>query len=457
MFPYLISNNVDINKAYRLAVSTVLCNIIPCKCEKSENEVVVAGLEYPVPWTRDGAINVWNAVGLLCPEIAHTTLVGLIGENNIVGGYAGQNWDNIIWAVGAWYQYLYTGDRVFLIKAYDAITATLLHFEKTVFDSDAYLFKGPACYGDGVSAYGDKYAEHGTSAIINYKNINSEHLFTLSVNCLFYEAYKIADMAADVLSLPKNYAEKADNLKLAINKHFWSEKKQRYIYYTDDDGSLDYCETLGTAFAILFGIADDKQVKACLENNHYSPHGVTCVWPSFKRYTDFGENCFGRHSGTVWPFIQGFWADAAAENGRVDIFDSEFSKQTENAVKSNGFFEIYNPITGEPYGGLQEREGNIVEWRSMPFQTWSATAYLRNVYMNIFGMRFTESGITFKPCGSSLISEARLTGVKYRDLQLDILLKGSGSLQKFMINGRASEPFVLSDRTGKLFIEMVLE
>lgn len=455
MHPYLQTDNNDINKAYRMALSTLFCNIIPSKHGKPDEEVITAGLEYPAPWTRDASINVWNAAGLLYPEISRRTLLGLIDENNIIGGYAGQNWDNIIWATAAWYQYLCTGDRVFLKKAYDSVKTTLSFFENSKFDSKFNLFSGPACYGDGVAAYGDKYAEHGTSAIIESKYV--DRLFTLSTNCLFYSAYKIADMAAGVLSLPEQYFEKANRLKYSINKNFWSEEKQRYIYYIDDDGVSNHYETLGTAFAILFEVADEKQIKACLESKYCSAHGVPCVWPSFKRYADLGENFFGRHSGTVWPFIQGFWADAAARNGRTDLFDAELAMQTENALNSNGFFEIYNPVTGEPYGGLQEDNGSIISWRSMPSQTWSATAYLRNIYTDIFGLTFTESGISFKPCGSSLVSEARLTGLKYRGSQIDISLKGSGTLKECRINGEKSEAFISSECKGHTSVEMFLE
>ena len=134
IFPYLETDNDKVDKVYRLAVSTVLCNIIPYRQKKTDDIVLVAGLAYPAPWTRDGAINTWNAGGLFCPIVTENTLLNLLNEDCTIGGYAGQNWDNIIWAIGAWYQYLYTGSVEFLNIAYKAVIATLKQFEKSNFD-----------------------------------------------------------------------------------------------------------------------------------------------------------------------------------------------------------------------------------------------------------------------------------------------------------------------------------
>ena len=93
---------------------------------------------------------------------------------------------------------------------------------------------------------------------------------------------------------------------------------------------------------------------------------------------------FGRNSGTVGPQIQGFWASAVASCKDSVLFDREFAAQTANALRSMQFAEIYHPLTGEPYGGRQENYGiAITDWNAEPHQTWSATAYLRNVYMDL--------------------------------------------------------------------------
>lgn len=440
-----------------MAVATVFGNIVPYNYGKKTEVSLTAGLVYGAPWTRDASINTWNCGGLICPEITRRTLLNILDEDGTVGGYAGQNWDNIIWAIGSWQQYVYTGDKEFLKTAYSAVKKTLARFEDEYFDAETGLFRGPACYGDGVAAYGDKYAVTKQSGIASYPEFKTMKLTTLSLNCLFYAAYVIAGREAELFGDSADFAEKAESLKANINRLLWDGERGIYYYYIDEDGSETAFEALGNAFAILFGIADGEKALSIAKVQYRSPHGVPCVYPSYERYSSLGEGCFGRHSGTVWPFIQGFWADAAARCGRKDLFFDEFMKQTENAVNSCGFFEIYHPETGKPYGGWQEEKGEMFEWGPIEFQTWSATAYLRNVYMDIFGMRFKEDGISFEPCGLPLCEHMTLTGIKYRECEMDIELKGFGdTLKSFKLNGVESEPFIPSTVDGKFNIEITL-
>lgn len=460
--PFLITDNRKINSAYRLAIANLSANILPFNdgILEKEEPVIIAGLGYVTPWTRDAAINTWNAGGLVCPEVALNTLKSVLknGEN----GYLidGEYWDRIIWTVGAWQQYLYTGDKEFLKIAYEAVCNSLSFFERTEFSNELNLFRGPACYGDGVAAYPDIYAKPGESGIILFSSRCSElcesegvgiPIYALSTNCLYYQAYVLADKMAEQLGKPLKYREKSENMKIAVNKVFWNSEKGSYNYIYDKFGGCDYQEGLGISFAILFGIADDEQRKSIYENYKTSPYGFPCVFPSFKRYNTPDGLGFGRHSGTVWPHIQGFWADAVAQSGRTDLFDKELIIQADNALRYYQFAEIYHPLTGEIYGGRQENGGKIAEWRAEPYQTWSATAFLRNIYMNLIGMRFTENGIVFEPAGSNLIKKLELKNLRYRNAVINIKLEGSGNKIKFFsMNGEQREPFIRADETGML-------
>ncbi len=465
--PYLVTSNKKINTAYRLAVSTLAANILPFKdgILTEERPVMIAGLGYTTPWTRDASINTWNAGGLVCPDVALDTLKSVVGKNEKGYFIDGEYWDRIIWTVGAWYQYLYTGDKEFLALAYEAVCNSLEHFELTEFTPSLNLFRGAACYGDGVAAYPDIYASHGMSGIIEFSKRNREHcvdtgvgipMHTLSTNCLYYYSYVLADKMAAELGKEAKYAEKAEKMKKAINEVFWDSERGNYRYMHDQFGGCDHLEGMGLAFAILFDIADDEQKKAILKNTPVSAHGITCVYPSFSRYDTADGMGFGRHSGTVWPHVQGFWADAAAVSGDVEKFDYELRCQTENAVKYYQFAELYHPITGEIYGGRQEDKcKGIREWDSENVQTWSATAYLRNIYMDLFGMNFSTEGITFNPVGSSLAESAELKNLFYRDADITVKMSGSGTkIASFKINGKESAPFVSKDTSGKVLIEI---
>lgn len=467
-FPYLRTSSKRINDAYRLAISTLSANILPFKdgILETEKPCIIAGLGYDTPWTRDASINTWNAGGLICPEVARNTLESVLKRNE--NGYEidGEYWDRIIWAVGAWQLYLYTGDKEFLERAYEAVCNSLAFFEKTEFSAELNLFRGAACYGDGVAAYPDIYASHGESGIIIFAEKCREHcvdegvgipMYTLSTNCLYYAAYAIADKMAAELDKPASYAQKAENMKNAINRVFWNSEKGSYDYIYDSFGGCDRQEGMGISFALLFGIADAEKRESIFKSFKTSPYGMPCVYPSFERYDTPDGLGFGRHSGTVWPHIQGFWADAAAQNGKKALFDKEFILQTDNALRYYQFAEIYHPLTGEMYGGRQERWGKgITGWSSEPVQTWSATAYLRNVYMDLAGMNFKPDGISFKPVGSELVSSISLTQLNYRNAVLNIEISGSGDIKAFEVNGEKREPFIGAEESGELNIKIVL-
>lgn len=467
--PYLVTNNERINRAYRMAVANLFGNIQPFQSGVLEQEepCIIAGLGYVTPWTRDTAINVWNGGGLLFPDVALNTLKAVLKKTK--DGYAidGEYWDCIIWAIGAWWQYLYTGDKAFLAIAHEAVVNSLAFFEKTEFNEQLNLFRGAACYGDGVAAYPDIYASNGFSGIISFATENKDlcekkgvgiPLYALSTNCLYYYAYVLADKMAAELGKPGQYAKKADAMARAINAVFWNEKKGTYNYLYDKFGGCDYQEGLGISFAILFGIADEEKKASIFKNTVTSPHGIPCVYPSFARYDTPDGMGFGRHSGTVWPHVQGYWADAAAENQRVDLFDQEFQRQTDNAVNSGQFAEIYHPLTGAIYGGRQEdQQKGIREWVSEPHQTWSATAYLRDVYMDLVGLKFQTDGIRLAPVGSRLADKISLKNLAYRNMILNVSVTGHGNtVRACTINGKKAKPFVPHTASGIIDVKIEL-
>ena len=468
--PYLKTDNQEINTAYRMAIANVVGNIALFRDGILEKEVpcILAGLGYDTPWTRDTAINVWNGMGLLTPKVAKNTLCSVMGKDD--NGYYidGQYWDKIIWAIGAWTYYLYNGDKAFLSLCHEAVQNTLTQLEKTEFSREYNLFRGPACYGDGVSAYPDIYADVNSASILGATRNKKEichpvgmglPMMALSTNCLYYAAYCLADSMAKELGKPLCYGEKAQKIKEAIQTHFWKEEQSRFSYLVDPFGGCDAQEGLGSALAILLDVAQGNQKERIAENQHITPHGIPCVYPSFPRYNTSDDFGYGRHSGTVWPHIQGFWASAMAKLGKTRAFDREFLLQTQNAIHSNQFAEIYHPTTGAVYGGRQEDDNvGIREWVSLPHQTWSATAYLRNVLLDLVGLSFSPEGITVTPMGSKLTQRIELKNLRYRNACLNIVIQGQGqTLSSCRINGAKSNPFIPVNARGEFTLEIDLQ
>ena len=57
---------------------------------------------YDRPWTRDAAINSWNALSFIWPDLAEETLTAVLTDDQQTGlRIGGQYWDAIIWAQAA--------------------------------------------------------------------------------------------------------------------------------------------------------------------------------------------------------------------------------------------------------------------------------------------------------------------------------------------------------------------
>lgn len=485
--PILKTSNDTVAGVFHIALGNIISNIrVRNRAESTEVKPLLwAGLDYGGAWTRDAAINVWNGVGLLLPEISKNTLMEVLSSNTSKLIITGQYWDKMIWSSGAWNYYLYTGDKVFLSTAYEAIVNTMEQMEKDEFDQSLNLFRGAAVFGDGIGAYDDKYIKidgyegnlYTTASIEKWArskdNIDKKSvvggglpMMCLSTNCVYYETYRILSHMEKTLGKKVNpvWQKKAENMKTAINKHFWNNAKGNYYYYIDPWSKCDYQEGMGISLAILFGIADNEQKELIFKNTYVAPAGIPSVWPCFPRYYDEKKQTYGRFSGVIWPHVQGFWTEAAAKNGKWEKFTYDFKQLTVNAYRGKQFREIYHPVTGLPYGGMIENihvrplGTSPHEVESTNIQTWSASAYLSMVLKGLVGMEFSESGIDFHPYIPSEFRNFSLLNIPYRNTVLNITIKGSGNvLDSFMVNGKSAKPFISVQEKGVKNIIMVLK
>jgi mannosylglycerate hydrolase MGH1-like protein len=469
-----------IRSAFHFALGDLFSNIRDYKggLLKWEQPVLCAGADYKDPWTRDTAINTWNGFGLLFPNVAKPTLLSCLDRAEHSPVITGQYWDKIIWALGAWNFYLYSGDRDFLAVAFETSRRTLRQLEADEFDSGLGLFRGPAVYGDGIGAYPPIYTKTGAytggewvSTITKWVSENPElrapHGFglpmhALSTNCLYRAAYMtLAEMARElkVAGVP-SWLQKADKLRSAINREFWMEHHGTYRYLVDPNGNCDRQEGMGLAFALLFDVANSAQRAAVYRNTYISPAGIPCLYPSFERYVNAEHTSYGRHSGTVWPHIEAFWGHAAARDGQLQIFANELEKLTAHAWRDKQFVEIYHPDTGLPYGGIQESNSDPF-WQPWPVcnrQSWSASGYLRLILMGMFGASFYPDGIRFQPCMPLNSGWAELKGLRYRNATLNVEITGRGTrVSEFRVNGvTRSHPFLPVSAQGVHHVEIAI-
>ncbi len=469
-FPEMKTSDHTIDRAYRIAMGDLVGNVRMFEdglLEESQ-PVLMAGLDYDTPWTRDASINVWNGLALFWPGVARNTLLSVLERRDDRLFIGGQYWDAMIWAVGAWTYYLHTGDREFLSLAFDAVRNSLAHFEREEFDEQLGFFRGPAVYGDGVAAYPDRYSPGDTSSILDWVKANPQKkaekgfgipMKSLSTNCVYAHAYRIAGWMSRTCGDDSHalYEARANQLAERIREHFWNLELGTFNYLFDADGICNHQEGLGHAFAILFRVASDGQAESVLSHQHITRAGIPCVWPTFPRYSAQGG--FGRHSGTVWPFISGFWGEAALLHERADLFEREFMTLTGNINRSGQCAEIHHPETGNTYGGLQEGGSgpNGMEWVSCVRQSWTASAYLRMILTGLFGLRFSTDGIGFSPHIPTGVEGMQISGLRYKDCELDLVVEGCGEkVVDFHRNGMLTPPFLPADLQGKQVIRIRL-
>lgn len=470
----LQTGDITLDKAFRIALGDIMSNIVPFKDGLLEQEecTLLAGLDYDTSWTRDAAINAWNGTSLLFPDIMRSTLLSVLKRDGETISISGQYWDAIIWAIGAWWHHLYTGDDAFLTLAFEAICNSLKSLEENEFSPTLNLFRGPACSGDSIGAYPDIYAQPGSDYnILNWTKSNPDLVATpgyglpmhaLSTNCLYYQTYSLLEPMASELGYPidPSWHLKAEKLKVAINKHFWNPITCSYRYLIDPFGDNECQEGLGHALTLLFHIASPERAQALLQNQHVTRHGIPCIWPPFERYTRMSENQFGRHCGVIWPHVQALWADGALQHGYDELFENELIQLATKACRDSHFAEIYHPITGEMYSNILRTEAEFCyigeERPSGVRQTWSATGYLRMILHGLFGLTFDTQGITFAPHLLPTFSEISLNNLPYRNMFIDIDVDGTGSsIQHCTIDGQSvTRPFLPAIAQGHHYITL---
>jgi hypothetical protein len=466
--------------------------------------LLAAGLDYGIS-PIDAAIDSWNGASFLQPEaMKGALLTSLVLDDDGTLRCGGPYYEILTWTFGAWEHYVATGDRAFLKVALSATLGGLAHSERNEFDAKLNLFRGPAIIGDGISAYPDAWAEavNGAGHVMRWPQLNPDKklatgygipIHALSTQCMAYEAYRLAARMQRELGVAVDAAleEKAERLKVAINRHFWREDAGTYRYLVDTYGGSDAQEGFGNSVAILFGIASAEQAARIFKSMHITPQGIPYNWPVFPRYASPDGTTFGNHNGTIWPPVSALWAQAAASSGRTELFALELKKLADRGCRDSHFSEIYHPITGEIYGGLQEgrtgrggasmrafiaarlggsgeatdeaiaklfpaAEGKsgISLWQSCARNLYTSTAYLRMVLHGLCGIRLDADGITFHPTIPKGMSPVAVYELPYRQAELEIHITGEGNVvKKLTVNGQEARTLPITT-TGKQLVRI---
>lgn len=418
---------------YLLAVHDLRCNI-------NDQGLLLAGANWTSVWTRDIAYAASLGAAMAEPEACRRSLEsrvrdGIILQDTGTGGGWPISCDRVAWALGAWALNLREGDPKWLAWAANVLANTIEEDNRFLTESSP-LIPGETSFLDWRD---QSYPDWMTPAAIGAS-------YAFSTNVLHCICLLILSRMNTILGNntdAKRYSAQAATLAKAINERFWSRGEQSYGIMFSRDGFLDeHTETLGTALAVMTGIAGEHAPQA-MANLPRSPYGT----PVFSPYKT--SNPAAYHNCAIWPFVEAYVLIAQAELSDLEGCAFSLSSLLRAAMAFGTYKENFNAITGEATDTIQNSDR----------QLWSASGMLGAFYYGLFGIRRQRDQLVFTPCvPKSYAGSHWLSGLRIGRMVLDIHLHGYGNeVCQVTINGKMGVPMLSLNGEGRFLIEFELQ
>jgi len=403
------------------------------------------GKEWGGVWTRDVSYSIILSMAYLQPKVAMNSLLRKVNKKKKIiqdtgtGGAWPASTDRMIWAVAAWEVYKVTGNRDWLEQAYIIVKNSIEDDLQNVYDPVTGMIKGESSFLDWREQTYPKWMQPADI-------FESECLGT---NAVHYQANIILSKMATALQ-QKQVADKhkliAEKIKTGINQYLWIPEKgyyARFLYGRNFKIISPGSEALGEALCIIFGIADAARAKQIIASTPVTSFGIPCIYPEIPNIPPY-------HNNAVWPFVQTYWLWAAASvNNEKSVMESInaiyrpaalFLTNKENFVAENGDFN-----------GTQINSSIML---------WSLSGNISIIHKVLFGIRFEEGNLAFKPyVPKAMAGKRTLNHFHYRNAILDIELNGYGNkIASFEVDGKKTSLFEISGTiTGKHTIRIKLD
>jgi hypothetical protein len=435
-YPRMSSSNRLHNAIYNMGLDEMVNAIEP-------DSTLRTGKEWPGVWTRDVSYSIILSMAMLQPEVSRISLEhkispeGTIIQDTGSGGAWPVSSDREIWGIAAFEIYKATGDEAWLQRIYPVIKKSLETDYATIFDSETGLVRGETSFIDWRE---QSYPRWMQTADI----YRSEAMGTTVVHA---QAWHVLSEIARLLgysSEAKTYAERSKAMMSAINNKLWSANQgyySMYLYGRDNLILNPRAETLGESLAILFDVASPERAKIITEKNPVTPYGPAIFYPQIADMPAY-------HNNALWPFVASYWtlANAKAENSRGVLL---------------GMGSVFRPAalfaTNKENFNLDN--GDIMTELNSSNMLWSLSGNLAITIKMLFGVTPEVDGISFAPFIPKELNDVRtLTGLRYRDMTLNITVEGYGSrIAKFYINGNEHTPYVAANLQGEQDIRIVMD
>ena len=392
------------------------------------------GKEWAGVWTRDVSYSIILSMALLQPEAAMNSLMkkvnaeGQIIQDTGSGGAWPISTDRMVWALAAWEIYEVTGDRKWLEKVYPIIARSVAKDNLSI-RSPKGVVMGETSFIDWREQSYPKWMQTADIARSEAAGTNMVHAAALDI---------LSQMAA-ILGKKGDaakYADEAGKLAGTVNETFWSDSMGDYAMYTygRDNMMLNTrYETLGSALAILYGIASPEQARTITERHPITPFGPAIFYPQTADMPNY-------HNNALWPFVASYWTLANAKAGNEQGFLEGLGSVVRPAALFATNKENFNLDNGDIYTELNS--SNML---------WSLSGNLGMTIKALMGLDFRPDGIDFHPFVPKALADTRsLDGIKYRGATLNVTVEGYGNkVSRVSLNGKplkAGETFIPAKR-----------
>lgn len=215
------------------------------------------------------------------------------------------------------------------------------NFYQPFFDPEDGLYRGQASFID-IHFTGHQATGYPRDWSIG----DCVRVKSLSTNCLYVLGFHaLADAAARLnqVAESRQWRERCERLKQAIRTHL-RRADGTFAYFKDKNGVLqERRDALGSALAVLSGVAVGAEAKAALKDYPVTDGGV----PLFHQF--FPENDW-YHNNSSWPFVDTFFLKALEVSDGIDRTAQNAALLARTCVGNRTFHEVTDYRTREVKG-----------------------------------------------------------------------------------------------------------
>lgn len=421
-------------------------------------DVFYTGTEWQKVWTRDTAMSCMYSLSWIFPEISYNCQrekiktadgISVFEEDTGSGGSYPVSTDKIITMLAVWETYLTDGNKDHLAYFYDVCKNTIMQDMNVCFDKEAQLFRGETSGTD----WRDQTYPDWTSETVNNGLNNIAESKSTSVNVYYVKVFEIMSKAAKILGksedIQNRWATMSQELEKRVSQRLWNENLGLYSAweYPEYMGSplAEKADVLGNGYALWFGVGTDEQLGQIAENYPLVNYGAPTVYPQKMGSLANAQKYY--HNRGIWPGWQVALMIGANYSGNEAVAEEIFNSNVRSVASALTNKEVVNYETGEGICSDQ--------------QLWSIAGTLSGYYRVLFGMNYSEEGVTFDPAVPDWMEgPVSLTDYKYKNAVLNITIYGNGDkIADFKVNGvSVNGDYTLSaDATGTYNIEITMK